>query len=169
MVESTALEMRRTGNRTVGSNPTLSATQSKAETKNRRLSSCLHQRLEGDRSRDQGRNLPDVQLAVKAKAKHTAVLPSDDRGTAKRSAIQDHLRPGRKSCRAIQLRAAARQVEKMDGMTLSVRLEESRHCHWDARISAAVFVRSRVLRVRSGGRCHLSPVANAKPKGAARE
>ena len=28
MVESTALEMRRTGNRTVGSNPTLSATQS---------------------------------------------------------------------------------------------------------------------------------------------
>ena len=26
MVESTALEMRRTGNRTVGSNPTLSAT-----------------------------------------------------------------------------------------------------------------------------------------------
>ena len=27
MVESTALEMRRTGNRTVGSNPTLSATQ----------------------------------------------------------------------------------------------------------------------------------------------
>ena len=29
MVESTALEMRRTGNRTVGSNPTLSAMQSK--------------------------------------------------------------------------------------------------------------------------------------------
>lgn len=28
MVESTALEMRRTGNRTVGSNPTLSAIQS---------------------------------------------------------------------------------------------------------------------------------------------
>ena len=28
MVESTALEMRRTGNRTVGSNPTLSARQS---------------------------------------------------------------------------------------------------------------------------------------------
>jgi hypothetical protein len=27
VVESTALEMRRTGNRTVGSNPTLSATQ----------------------------------------------------------------------------------------------------------------------------------------------
>ena len=30
MVESTALEMRRTGNRTVGSNPTLSATSASA-------------------------------------------------------------------------------------------------------------------------------------------
>ena len=36
MVESTALEMRRTGNRTVGSNPTLSATMKFANAAHRR-------------------------------------------------------------------------------------------------------------------------------------
>lgn len=55
---------------------------------------------------------------------HAARLPSDQRRTAKRAAVQDHRGPRRKSCRTVQLRAAGGQVEKEDGVTLSVDLQE---------------------------------------------
>lgn len=120
------------------------------------LSARLDQAVQGDRSRDQSADLPRVKLAVEAKAQSTAGLPPNHRRTAKRSAVQDHRRPARKICRALQLRAAGGQVEKMDRMTLAVCLQEGRHGDRDPRKSAAVFVRSRVLRVRSGARHHLA-------------
>ena len=132
-------------------------------------SPCLHQRIDGDRAREQGSNLPDVQLAVKANPQRTAGLPSDHCRTAKRSAVQDHRRPGRNICRAIQLRAARRQVQEMDSVTLPVRLQKCRHCHGNAWISTAVFARSRALRGRSGG-CHLlSQMPKVRQKGASGE
>lgn len=47
----------------------------------------LHQRIEGDRARDQCSNLSGVQLGVEAKAQHAAGLPSDHCRTAKRSTV----------------------------------------------------------------------------------
>src|SRR6266536_2983665 len=95
---------------------------SKADVANQRLLPCLHQTVDGNGARNQGSNLSGVELAVKTQAERTAGLPPDHRRAAKRSAVQDHRRPGWKSCRAMQLRATGRQVEKMDGMTLYVRL-----------------------------------------------
>jgi hypothetical protein len=55
----------------------------------------------------------------------------------------------------------------MDSVTLSIHLEKRRHRHRDARTSATVFVRIRVLSVWSGARHHLSPIRKAMRKGTA--
>ena len=123
---------------------------SKADRRGSRLSRCLHQRIERDRSRDQRSDFASVQLMVKAKSEHAPGLPSDHRRTPQRSAVQYHRCSGRKVCRTLQFRASGRNVQNMHGMTGSAGLQERRHCHRHPRISASVFVRCRVLRVRSG-------------------
>ena len=106
----------------------------------------LHQGLEGRRTIGQGGNLPDIQLAVEAKANEPVILPSDHRRTTERSAVQDHGRSGRKTNRAIELRTTGGQIDDLDGMALSVRLEEGRQGHRNPRIDVAVRIGITILR-----------------------
>ena len=111
-------------------------------------------RLQGSRARDQRGSLPLVQLDIEANTNIPAAFPPDHRRTAEGAAVEDHGRSNRQACRTIQLRACGRQVEKLDGMALSLSLEKRRHRHRDAWIDAAVLVRRTVLSGRSGF-CHV--------------
>jgi hypothetical protein len=91
-----------------------------------RLFPLLPPRREGFRAFGEGGNVPRIQLAVEAKAQDPGGLPPDYRGTAERSAVQDHGRSGWQACRTIQLCAAGGQVEDPDSMTLSIGLKERR-------------------------------------------
>src|SRR5206468_181012 len=87
-----------------------------------------------------------VELAVEANSHEPTALPSDDRSTGERTAVQYHCRSNGQARRAIQLRTGGRQVEELNGMTLSVGLKKGRHRHRHTRIGAAVFVRRTVFR-----------------------
>ncbi len=67
-----------------------------------------------------------VQLAVEAETQLPAVLPSDNRRTSERSAVQDYRSPARKAHLASQPRTPDRKIEDLDVVTLSGRLQEGR-------------------------------------------
>ena len=92
----------------------------------RDLTGCLHPRRKGSRAIKEGGNLVTVQLAVEAETHLPAVLPSDNRRTSERSAVQDYRGAARKPDLAIQPRTPDRKIEDLDVVTLSVRLQEGR-------------------------------------------
>src|SRR5688572_19958293 len=81
-----------------------------------------HPRRESARTVDQRRNVAGIKLAVEGQAKELAILPSDRRGTAKRSAIEHDCRSRREADRAGQLRPASRQVDDLDEMAVTIGL-----------------------------------------------
>lgn len=115
----------------------------------------------GSRSVDQGSALASVQLAVEGKADEPDAMPLHDRRTAKRTAVQDRGAPNRKIDRAIELRAAGGQVDDLDGMALTMRLQERRQGDRDARMDAAVRIGIAVLKGLNGAWHHFLLAAAA--------
>lgn len=86
----------------------------------------LHPGCEGFGALGQFGNVPVIELAVEANAKKRPISPSYHRPAPDRSTVQYHCRSDRKTCLAIQLRAAGREVEELGGMTLSISLQKCR-------------------------------------------
>ena len=123
-------------------------------TANRReLFAGLHPGGECHRPVDQSGNVPHIERAVEAETEDASVLPSDDRGTTKRSTVKDHRRSNCETDGAFQLRTAGRKIQQVHGMPISVGLKECRQGKLGSRIEAAVGEWIAGLSGRNGS-CH---------------
>jgi len=111
---------------------------------------------EGFRAVGERGNIAGVELAIEAEAQDSAVLPANHSGAGQASAVQGDRGSRGKWCRACQLGSTRRQVEQLDGVAVTVGLEESRKGNLDPRVGAAI--RERIALLGRGSRSRHWPV-----------